>query len=92
MTDHTVGEELVIRWPGGPHDYKIEYYDNGQLTQPRPSRGFQYIRGVVIEPDFGSHWRTMRTFYVRPLGNGEYSLLPMMGPAGLRRRPGCEGS
>lgn len=77
MTEHQVGEEVIIRWPGGPHDYRVEYYDDGRDVQPRPGPGFQYIRGVVIEPDFGSHWRSMRTFFVHPIGNGEYTLLPL---------------
>jgi hypothetical protein len=75
VTAHKVGDQVTIRWPGGPHDYVIEYYDDGLGTQPPPSKGFQYIRGVVVQPD-GLQWRTLRTFYVRQVGDG-YELLPL---------------
>ena len=73
MAEHAVGDEIVIRWPGGPHGFVIEYYDDGRQLMPSPSPGWQYLRGVVIEPP-GPGWRSLRTFYVRPIEGGEYSL------------------
>jgi hypothetical protein len=74
---HQVGDRIKIRWPGGPHDFVIEYYDDqGFSCAPMP--GFQWMRGVVVEPG-GLAWRSLRRFQVRPTGNGEYELLPKIG-------------
>jgi len=80
---HAVGRRLTIRWPGGPHDFQIEYYDDGPGVQPPPSPGHQYIRGVVVKPYDG----TMRTFYVQPIGDDEYSLMKLPDPTKVSPRP-----
>ncbi|GAA2681588.1 hypothetical protein [Actinoplanes palleronii] len=76
MNTHQVGEHVAVRWPGGEHDFVLEYYDDGSDLQPPPEPDWCYIRGVQVQPE-GIGYRWMRTFKVRPVGGAEYELLPV---------------
>lgn len=72
MSAHQVGEEIIVRWPGGPHDFVLEYYDDGPDLEPGPER---YLRGVQVQPE-GLGWRAMRTVRVRAAEGGGYEVAP----------------
>lgn len=69
---HERGERIIVRWPGGPYDFVIEfsYAESGRddwLT----------IHGLCVDPE-GPQDRTMRSFYFRQVEGEErtYALLP----------------
>jgi len=69
---HRPDERITIRWPGGPHDYVIEF----EKAEPLDAiRGWLYLYGLVVQPS-APQFRTRRGFYCRPVGDREYTMLP----------------
>lgn len=67
-------ERVTIHWPGGPHDFVIEFGS----VEPAEKDGWLYVQGLVVSPD-APEYRHWRRFWVQPVEDG-YALLPKIGP------------
>lgn len=74
MAEHKRGDRVTVRWPNGPHDFVLKF----DSIRPEGQDGWVLVTGLVVEPQGPKH-RAMRSFYVRPDGDG-YALLPMIKP------------
>lgn len=70
---HKPGELITIRWPNGPHDFKIQFEYANDDMQFEGWEGWVTLYGVVGAP--GGH-QTLRGFYCHPIGDREYEMIP----------------
>jgi len=78
---HKRGERITIRWPGGPHDFVLEF----EYAEPVGGVGWEdwfTITGVVVEPGTAR----MQSFYVHPVEAGVYALLPVRESSPVRAK------
>jgi hypothetical protein len=71
---HKPGERVTVRWPGGPYDFVLEFSYAEAVNAPGWEEWFT-IHGLVVEPE-GLQHRAVRGFYVHPVEEGVYALLP----------------
>lgn len=73
---HKPGERVAIEWPGGPHNFVIEFsYADPVRVIDWP--GWLVLHGTVVEPE-GPVPRQYRAFYVH-LVDGAYKMIPFGG-------------
>lgn len=73
LPTHKRDERILIRWPGGPYDFVIEF----ESVEPVLAKGWEgwvSIRGFVVEPQGLRHQMT-RSFYCHPVDGG-YEMIP----------------
>jgi len=74
---HKPGELIDIRWPGGPHDFQIEF----EYAEELKVEGWEdwiVLHGLVVKPA-STQFRTSRAFYAKPVGERTYEVLPKRG-------------
>lgn len=77
------GERLVIRWPGGPHDFEMVFLHLDD-TMPGPHEpGWLWLYGKVGESRLGDLTVSdYSTLYARPVSPGLYEMVPHQGHLG----------
>lgn len=76
---HKRGERILIRWPGGPYDFIVEF----EYSERVLAAGWEdwiVVHGFVVEPQGPQHQMT-RSFYCHPFVNGDgsydgYEMIP----------------
>jgi hypothetical protein len=76
---HKRGELVTVRWPGGPYDFVLEF-EYAESVNTLGWEDWIVIHGLVVEPAGPQH-RNLRGFYVHPIGENEYELLPLKKPS-----------
>lgn len=82
---HRPGELITIRWPGGLHDFKIQFQYADEVSAPG-WESWVVLHGQVVEPEEAQYQR-YHGFYCHPIGDREYAMIPYNGvvPIGGRR-------
>lgn len=70
-------ERVVVRWPGGPHDFELEPQPFTAWLKPDRKPGWYLVTGWVVKPEGAEH-RTMRSFYAERVGPTEFVMIPMI--------------
>jgi hypothetical protein len=72
------GDTITIRWPGGPHDFQMEFVRFDEPPCPPHEPGWVYLHGIVGETRTQHITsKDYRTLYARPVGPGLlYEMLP----------------
>ncbi len=77
MSAPAYGDRVTVRWPGGPHDYLLEF---DHFRTERFVGGWVLLVGRQVEPEGGQRGGGyLRTFYVRPVEAGVFTLYPKRG-------------
>lgn len=74
------GDHIVIIWPGGPHNFRMEF-DKLDASMPPPPPGWLWLHGKVGETKlrFDLVVNDWRTLYARPVADGVYEMVPRRG-------------
>jgi hypothetical protein len=67
------GDEITIRWPGGPHDFVMHFRREGD---PAPWPGWHYLHGSIVEP---ANWHPNPWSPLAHLVDGEWTMVPKDG-------------
>lgn len=76
----TAGDEILIRWPGGPYDFRMTFECLDESMPQVP--GWLWLHGCVGVTE--TKWFTnydYRTIYCRYVKPGVYEMVPHNGPA-----------
>lgn len=68
------GERITIRWPGGPHDFVMEFeIEDTHIAGPP---GWYYLHGLVVSP---ANWHPRWWSPMVHLVDGKWTMLPKGG-------------
>jgi hypothetical protein len=69
-------KRVTVRWPGGPHDFVLEYLPPKPGWYPDHQPGWFWVTGRVVEPAGPEHGAT-RTLFAERIGPDEFRMIPM---------------
>lgn len=75
------GDKILIRWPGGPHDFHMEFISLNE-SMPAHAPGWLSLYGKVGEEylaRWDQHIYDYRTLYARYVSDGVYEMVPHVG-------------
>lgn len=73
------GDKIVVHWPNGP-DFHMEFLRTDPF-QPPIHEGWLFLYGIVgyTEPNrFFDAMPIYKTLYAKPIGPGEFEMLPKL--------------
>lgn len=73
----TEGDRIVIRWPGGPYDFVMDFLC--ERTPRPPTPGWHFLHGVIVEP---ARWYPNPWSPMAHLVDGEWTMKPAGEPIG----------
>lgn len=84
------GDVIYIVWPGGPHDFTMEFLGLDELKPP-PHEDYLWLHGIVGRRQLEHITITdVRTIYARPTSPGFFRMVgsPPRRPSGAHPGPG----